>query len=132
MNKTEISEKIISIIINMGFEIPAIFEDIDFINDLKFDYLDFADMYVEIEKEFNIIVKYGIVENKEDFRITTLLRVVDYVYQELQKKAIICNPVNQIFLYWLEKKVGRKLKALQVMINQNHLLWEEILMTGSK
>ena len=89
MKKEDISEKIVSILIEMGFEPPKKYDDIDFKNELELNNLNYAELYLEIEKEYDLNIKYEKNVVHEIFKINTLKKAVDYVYDKLQEKSTI-------------------------------------------
>ena len=59
MDEKEIYNKLIHILVEMGYSKDKITEYTSLKTDLSFDYLDFADFIIRIEKEFMISVPIG-------------------------------------------------------------------------
>jgi acyl carrier protein len=78
-----IEKKVIKIIGDLiGVDKHEITREISFINDLNADSLDFVELVIELEDEFDIIIP-----DEEAEKIQTVGAVVDYVVNLIKSKS---------------------------------------------
>ena len=79
---TKIASKITEILVNkLGLSETAITPDANFTKDLGIDSLDYAELTMEFEQAFDIIIPDNDAE-----QLTTINQAVDYIKEKLDQK----------------------------------------------
>ena len=78
----KIALKVTEILVNkLGISETEVTADANFIKDLGIDSLDYAELTMEFEQAFDIIIP-----DSEAQSLTTINQAVDYIKQKLEKK----------------------------------------------